>query len=495
MAEPITSTTQDLQHPREWERHESSTRVLALSLLALGIGYFVAGKAGLLLAGENSSVSVVWPASGIAIGALLLGGSRLWPAVFAGAFFVNLTTTWDPASSAGLAAGNTLEALVGVYLANRFASGRYLLNDTRTVLTFALLSGFAAASVAATIGTLTLIAAHLASSGAFPSVWAPYWLGDAIGVIEVTPLLLALSQKIADPVPLTPTPSRWEGAIVGGVAVGLALLVFARDPSTPLGGYPLIFLVLPPTIWAAFRFGSFGAVISVATVSVIAIVSTISGLGPFATLPPSLSLLALRIFMASLALTALLVAADVMQHRRLEGELYSARKELQRMLVERTVQLDAAKSLARVGTWTYDVASTKMVWSDEMYRILGYEEQRFPVELDKSLERVRPEDRARLRQEIIDAGRSTDPSHHVFRELKLRIDRPDGEERAVLCKLRVTAVENGAVARLAGTVQDITERERIEVELNHLRKTESPEPTARQDLPIWMLPWVQRRRQ
>jgi PAS domain S-box-containing protein len=228
---------------------------------------------------------------------------------------------------------------------------------------------------------------------------------------------------------------------------------------------------------------------------VIAIVSTISGLGPFATLPPSLSLLALRIFMASLALTALLVAADVMQHRRLEGELYSARKELQRMLVERTVQLDAAKSLARVGTWTYDVASTKMVWSDEMYRILGYEEQRFPVELDKSLERVRPEDRARLRQEIIDAGRSTDPSHHVFRELKLRIDRPDGEERAVLCKLRVTAVENGAVARLAGTVQDITERERIEVELNHLRKTESPEPTARQDLPIWMLPWVQRRRQ
>jgi integral membrane sensor domain MASE1 len=494
MATPITTAKQDFGHPRDVERLSPSTRVLALSLLVLGIGYFVAGKAGLFLHGANSSVSVVWPASGIAIAALLLGGYRLWPAVFAGAFFVNLTTTWDPVSSAGLATGNTLEALVGVYLANRFASGRYLLNDTSTVLTFALLSGFLAASVAATIGTLTLIAAHLATPGSFLSVWAPYWLGDAIGVIEVAPLILALSQRIAQPVPPARTPSRWEAAIVGGLTVGLALLVFARDPSALLGGYPLIFLVIPPTIWAAFRFGSLGAVCSVATVSVIAIVATISGLGPFATLPPSISLLALRIFMASIALTVLLVAADVMQHRRLEGELYYARKELQRILIERTVQLDAAESLAKVGTWTYDVGSTKMMWSDETYRMLGYGEERFPVQLEKSLERVRPDDRARFRLALADPGDSKDPPHDVLSELKLHLDFPNGEERVVLCKLRVTAVESGAARRLAGTVQDVTERERIEAELNRLRKAESPETHERQVLPMWMLPWVDRHR-
>jgi PAS domain S-box-containing protein len=495
MAAPVTSVAPDRRQPQNFLEGGSSSRALALALLALGVGYFVAGKAGLLLAGENSSVSVVWPASGIAVAALLLGGSRLWPAVFAGAFFVNLTTTGDPASSLGLATGNTLEALVGVYFANRFASGRYLLNDTRTVLLFALLSGFLAASVAATIGTLTLVAAHLATAGSFVGVWAPYWLGDAIGVIEVTPLILALSQRIADPIPLSPKPSRGEGVIVGGLAVLFALLVFARNPSTPLGGYPLVFLVIPPIIWAAFRFGSLGAVSSVAAVSVIAILSTISGLGPFSTLPHSIALLALRIFMGSLAVTALLVAADVRQHRQLERELYYARKELQRMLVERTVQLDAAKSLANVGTWTFDVASTKMVWSDEMYRILGYGEERFPVELEKSLERVRREDRARFRRELEEASRSPDPSHYVSRELKLRLEMPDGEERAVLCKIRVAAVEDGAATRLAGTVQDITERERIEAEPGRLRKAESPEPHRRQGLPIWMLPWVERRRE
>jgi integral membrane sensor domain MASE1 len=54
--------------------------------------YFIAGKLGLKLAFVNASASAVWPPSGIALAALLLLGYRTWPAIFLGAFLVNLTT-------------------------------------------------------------------------------------------------------------------------------------------------------------------------------------------------------------------------------------------------------------------------------------------------------------------------------------------------------------------------------------------------------------------
>src|SRR5258706_16235304 len=91
--------------------------------IALTALYFVAGKVGLTFATVNSSASAVWPPTGIALGAFLLFGNRIWPAIFVGAFLVNVTTAGSVITSIGIAAGNTLEGVVGAYLLNRFASG------------------------------------------------------------------------------------------------------------------------------------------------------------------------------------------------------------------------------------------------------------------------------------------------------------------------------------------------------------------------------------
>ena len=92
-------------------------------VLALAAVYFCAGKLGLLLAFVNASVSPVWPPTGIALAALLLWGYRLWPGIFLGAFLVNFTTAGTPVADLGIAAGNTLEALLGAWLVNRYANG------------------------------------------------------------------------------------------------------------------------------------------------------------------------------------------------------------------------------------------------------------------------------------------------------------------------------------------------------------------------------------
>src|SRR6188474_3645021 len=93
--------------------------LLVIGLLTLV--YFIAGKFGLLLASLQASASPVWPPAGIALAALLLLGHRAWPAIFIGAFLVNVTTAGNVATSFAIGTGNTLEALVGAWLVNRFA--------------------------------------------------------------------------------------------------------------------------------------------------------------------------------------------------------------------------------------------------------------------------------------------------------------------------------------------------------------------------------------
>ena len=98
-------------------------RKYPLTLAALFGLYVVAGKLGLSLAFVHASASPVWPPTGIALAALLTLGYRVWPAIFAGAFVVNISTAGSVATSLGIAAGNTLEGLLAAFLVDRYANG------------------------------------------------------------------------------------------------------------------------------------------------------------------------------------------------------------------------------------------------------------------------------------------------------------------------------------------------------------------------------------
>jgi integral membrane sensor domain MASE1 len=74
----------------------------------LAVIYFIVGKFGLMLASLHASASPVWPSAGIALAAIVLFGYRVWPAIFVGAFLVNVTTAGNVATSFAIAIGNTL---------------------------------------------------------------------------------------------------------------------------------------------------------------------------------------------------------------------------------------------------------------------------------------------------------------------------------------------------------------------------------------------------
>src|SRR4030095_1563674 len=106
-----------------WAMHSSNPSSGLPVIGILAIIYFVAGKLGLMLASLHASASPVWPPAGIALAALLFLGYRAAPGIFIGAFLVNVTTAGNVATSFAIATGNTLEALVGAWLVNRFAGG------------------------------------------------------------------------------------------------------------------------------------------------------------------------------------------------------------------------------------------------------------------------------------------------------------------------------------------------------------------------------------
>src|SRR6185503_1145748 len=220
----------------------------------------------------HPSITAVWPPTGIALAALVIGGYRLWPGVALGAALANTFTADVPALTVlGITIGNTLEALVGAYLL-RAAGFRASLNRVRDVLALVVLAAGLSTTVSATLGVTSLwIGDEIRSSSELPSAWRVWWLGDMGGDLLVAPFLLVLASVRRVTIRREQVA---EACTLLVVLIGLSLLIFSRDS-------PLSYLIFPPLIWAALRFRQLGATISSLIVATIAIVFVERDLGPF----------------------------------------------------------------------------------------------------------------------------------------------------------------------------------------------------------------------
>jgi signal transduction histidine kinase len=291
--------------------------------------YYGAARLGLLLAFQDTNASPVWPPTGIAFAAILLFGYRTWPAIFVGAFLANAAVfvehhamaPWIIPVSAAIAAGNTLEAVTGTLLLERWAGTRSPFRRSQDAFTFALVA-MLMCLVSSAIGTASLCLGGAAPWGAFWTVGFTWWLGDAAGALVVTPVLITWFQRSS----VVWSPSmRLEAALLF-----LLLIVVAQSL---FGGWfavgaidSLSYLVLPFLLWAAFRFGARGVASAAAVASVLAIWGTIHGHGPFARASLNDSLLLLQAFVCVTATTAIVLAATVDELRNAEELNRSAAK-------------------------------------------------------------------------------------------------------------------------------------------------------------------------
>ena len=133
------------------------------------------------------------------------------------------------------------------------------------------------------------------------------------------------------------------------------------------------------------------------------------------------------------------------------------RKLAEQALQQHQRMLDQAQQVAHIGSWEWDIASDRVTWSAELYRIYGVASEQHEVTFQAYLAQVHPQDRMRVQQIIEQASRNRQPF-----EFEERIVRADGSERTLLSRGTVDVDEANRAVRLVGACQDITERKRAE---------------------------------
>src|SRR2546423_742773 len=160
---------------------------LGLECLLVALLYFATGRLGLAIPFTSGNVSPVWPAAGVALAAALILGPRIWPGIALGAFLVNFFTPVPHIAAAGLMFGNALGPTLGAMLVKRKSFDRIAsLGDAIRLIAF----GGIGAAISATLGTTVLFLTGVQPWRAFSSAWLIWWLGDSMGVLLVTPLLI-----------------------------------------------------------------------------------------------------------------------------------------------------------------------------------------------------------------------------------------------------------------------------------------------------------------
>ncbi|MEV6115372.1 MASE1 domain-containing protein [Streptomyces sp. NPDC052109] len=294
----------------------------AVQVLAVAACYYAAARLGLLrqLSVEGAVVTPIWPPTGVAVAALLILGLRCWPGITLGALFAVMSLTTFRVDVLGTLAGQTAAPVCAALLLRR-ARFHTDLGRLRDGLVLVFLGAMSAMLISSTVGVGLLVLAGKLNAAHFWPVWLAWWVGDAMGVLLVTPLLLSLHGARWPP-PL----ARWKEATALAVVACILVPVAIYTSISPL------FLVYPLIIWAALRFQLVGSMLCALLTSVLATVAATDGAGSFAGLSPIEIMAKLQAFNGAMALTALLLSALITEQRNTRRSVEKACQELVEVL-------------------------------------------------------------------------------------------------------------------------------------------------------------------
>lgn len=421
MSLPLRYTAKDMQH-----------------MLVVGLLYFIFARLGLLFALHDGMVTLFWVPSGIALAALLLYGVRMWPGVLVGALFGSLGVGGEIAGE--IAVGATVAAMLGVGILRLFQFDASLPTHRDVVLLFA--AAVVGSLVSAINGVIWLALGGHISWQVTPFAVLNWWMGDTLGVILFTPQLLAMARHKS---------MRWSPAVRREALLHLLLLVlfcalvFSNLALTLFDTIIGSFILLPLIVWSALRFNMRHTMMASSLIFLFSILGMVFEQGAFFPVSPE-TIRELWLYNLVMGVTAL--SLSVFSFQRHQANLSLIRSE---------ASLTRAQSVARMGSWTLDVSSDRLEWSDETYRIFGME-PRSEMYLQLFLNRIHPADAARVNAvwQAALRGEPYDIEHRILVNDEVRWVRETAE---------VDFSPEGRPLRAIGVVQDITEHKRSEEQL------------------------------
>jgi len=346
--------------------------------------YFGAGKLGLAIPFTSSNVSPIWLSAGIAVAAVLIWGIRVAPAIAFAAFLVNFLTPIPTSASVAIGLGNASSAVVAGYLLRR-SDFQTSLPRLKDVLKLVTVAAMLTTTLAASVGVTALTLAHTKAWSGYGSAWRIWWLGDAMGVLVVSPLLLTgrdlvfifRGWRLLEGCVLLVAILVTSAAIFGGAGV--------RDDV-------LAFVAFPFVIWAALRFRVAGAALACLLSASVAVWGTARGYGPFVNHSPLHNAVLLQVFVAVTSLTGLILAAVISERehigeafeseKRLLSESEAAKERLEERVKERTRELEQNTAqlayqaklldLANDAIFIRNAADKISYWNEGAERLYGW---------------------------------------------------------------------------------------------------------------------------
>jgi PAS domain S-box-containing protein len=373
----------------DWWRPQDQSRSgyrYVLQLAVVFVLYFGAGKLGLAVPFTSSNVSPIWPAAGIAVAAVLVWGIQIAPAIAFAAFLVNFVSPVPILASVAIGLGNASSAVVAGYLLERSSDFEISLPRLKDVLKLVTVAAVLATAVAASVGVTALTLVHTKAWAGYSSAWRIWWLGDAMGVLVVAPLLLTGRDLLR-------VCRGWR--VLEACLLSIAILVTSAaifSPWTRGRDDVLAFVVFPFIIWAALRFRVAGVAVAGLLSASYAVWGTAHGFGPFVNHTPLHNAVLLQVFVAVTALTGLILAAVINERehigeafeseKKLLSESEAAKERLEERVRERTQELEqnAARlayqgkllDLANDAIFVRTAADKISYWNEGAERLYGW---------------------------------------------------------------------------------------------------------------------------
>lgn len=301
---------------------------------AVGILYFLFARFGLLFSGGPAGVAVFWPASGLQLAALILGGRERRPLFLAVLLATNVLSNLlghkGLPASIGFGLANVLEGWLAITLIDRFGSGRFRLTNVKDANVFVVPVVLGCSAASALPGAATAAAFFGAP---FATAWIDWWLADACGMLLVTPFLVEWASEGGDRL----RNPDWRRLLEGAVAIALCALIF-RGYVLPAQGTDRIhnaYILVPFLVWIVVRLETLGMVTANLLLAVTTTFHAMGRFGESGTLPADVIVQA-QLFAGITAGSMLFLSAVLSERRRMVRELRSLNDSLERKVVERT---------------------------------------------------------------------------------------------------------------------------------------------------------------
>lgn len=293
-----------------------SKRNHILQTLALIIVYVLASKICLNLETMNGVVASIWLPTGLSLAAVVLYGEKMWVGILIGDVLVNLFLGAHPGAAMGTGLGNVLEALLGAAILRRFRFSPSM-ERFRDVVILVVGAASISSLVSACVGVSSLFLDGTVSLSDFWQTWVMWWIGDVISDLIIAPLVLVWMSRPRYRVKF-PVLEAIGSCLVTLIACLVTFDVLHLHSESL---FARAYTLFPLIFWIAFRFGPRGAATATFFIGSLAVYATSQGMGPFLEGTVWSSFRHLQVFLLTISVTGLAVAAVICERRVFEEKL------------------------------------------------------------------------------------------------------------------------------------------------------------------------------